>query len=72
MEEANSLLILPVCDVAFDGSPASNHSLLTLLPTDKRYRSICCCTTRLQTSDLIIDYPHCFCLYVADGVTTKT
>ena len=26
------------------------HSLFTLLPSDNRYRSICCCTSRLHSS----------------------
>ena len=28
----------------------SSHSLFTLLPSDNRYRSTCCCTTRLHSS----------------------
>ena len=29
--------------------PAERHALFTLLPSGKRYRSICCRTTRLQS-----------------------
>lgn len=32
-----------------DGTHPS-HSLFSQLPSDKRYRSICCCTTRIRSS----------------------